>query len=237
MRWAGGLIIGDGWGLYHGAAGDNEPHTHYAAQLICTETSTPAAVKIENTRIVSNVIFAPSNILHQIEPSDAPLYILYAEPFLLNPLREGPALINERARAITLYETLRTRPTGEKAASTSVPPVKVTDARIKAVINNIEGLLDGPIRLSEIAQQSGLSKSRFAELFRAETQLPLRQFVLWRRLRRAILAVSTGENATGAAHAAGFSDAAHFSRTVRTMFGVTPTDILSGIAITTDSPA
>ena len=47
----------------------------------------------------------------------------------------------------------------------------------------------------------------------------------------AMLAIGAGENATHAAHAAGFSDAAHFSRTMRNMFGVTPRDIMSTVAI------
>ena len=235
MRWTGGLVIGDGWALFRGGAGDNEPHAHYAAQLVCTKKEAPAAAMIAGARIVDNVIYIPSNTLHRLEPTVATLDILYAEPSLLTALRGGADQISEKEQAIMIYEALRASHATDEAAIPSAPVVRFADPRINSAIEFIECRLDEPIRLPEIAQASGLSRSRFAELFRTETRLPLRQFVLWRRLRRAILAISAGENVTGAAHAAGFSDAAHFSRTVRAMFGVAPTDILSGVAITTDS--
>ncbi len=235
MRWIGGLKVGDGWALYHGAAGDNNPHAHYAAQLVCAETNGTAAAMIEDTHTIGQIIYIPSNVHHQLESSTAKLNILYAEPFLLTAPRSGKSETSEREHAMALFEALCNDHADNISANASATTVEIADARIKSAIDIIESQLDGAIRLAEIAKANRLSGSRFAELFRAETRLPLRQFVLWRRLRRAVLAISAGANATGAAHAAGFSDAAHFSRTVRAMFGVSPTDILSGIAITSDS--
>ena len=231
MKWTGGLVIGNGWALYHGRAGDSELHAHYAAQLVCSEKAAPAAAIIENVHFSDNVIYIPSTILHRLEPNMSALDILYAEPLLLKTPHGDAAHASEREQAITLYETLRASQPDDNSATLLASTASIADTRIKSAIDVVEQYLDGPIYLSEIAQASGLSRSRFAELFRAETRLPLRQFVLWRRLRRAILAVSEGENATGAAYAAGFSDAAHFSRTVRAMFGIAPTDILSGVKV------
>jgi AraC-like DNA-binding protein len=46
--------------------------------------------------------------------------------------------------------------------------------------------------------------------------------VLWLRLRIAITRVQAGDDLTVAAHAAGFADSAHLTRTCRDMFGLPP---------------
>ena len=70
------------------------------------------------------------------------------------------------------------------------------------------------------------SSSRFAHVFSAEVGLPFRRYVLWRRLTRAMLAVGRGHTLTAAAHACGFADSAHFTRTCYQMFGQPPSFLL-----------
>ncbi|HEY9266429.1 MAG TPA: helix-turn-helix domain-containing protein [Mycobacterium sp.] len=59
-------------------------------------------------------------------------------------------------------------------------------------------------------------------LFTEQVGIPLRRYVLWSRLRIAILRVQAGDDLTGAAHGAGFADSAHLTRTTRDMFGLPP---------------
>jgi AraC-like DNA-binding protein len=54
----------------------------------------------------------------------------------------------------------------------------------------------------------------------------VRRYVLWLRLQRAVAALSSGRSVTDAAYAAGFSDAAHLSRTFRRMLGCPPRDLV-----------
>jgi AraC-like DNA-binding protein len=65
-------------------------------------------------------------------------------------------------------------------------------------------------------------------LFARDVGTSIRSYRLWRRLLRALLAFAQGD-ATTAAHAAGFADLAHFSRTCRRMLGYTPTALRDGI--------
>ena len=76
--------------------------------------------------------------------------------------------------------------------------------------------------LPEVAKAANLSPERFRHLFVEETGMPLRTYVLWRRLLHVWTLLMSGETLSAAAHAAGFADSAHLSRTARTMFGLPP---------------
>ena len=74
--------------------------------------------------------------------------------------------------------------------------------------------------LGDIAALTGLSPGRARHLFVQQTGLPFRTWLLWQRLVRAVELFARGSSLTEAAHAAGFSDSAHLSRTFRRMFGI-----------------
>ncbi|MEJ0022042.1 MAG: helix-turn-helix domain-containing protein [Alphaproteobacteria bacterium] len=77
-----------------------------------------------------------------------------------------------------------------------------------------------PVGIAEAAKQVGLSNARASHLFVEQTGLAFRTYLLWLRLIRAVDRYSAGASLTDAAHEAGFSDSAHFSRTFRRMFGL-----------------
>ena len=98
--------------------------------------------------------------------------------------------------------------------------VSETDPRIRKVIAWAAQQIDRPISLSDALAVGGLSASRLRHLFVEQTGLPFKTYLLWLRLTRAVEVVAGGASLTQAAHEAGFSDSAHFSRTFRRMFGV-----------------
>jgi len=71
--------------------------------------------------------------------------------------------------------------------------------------------------------------SRYLHRLRAYTGLPFRPYVRWLRILLAIESVLAGSSLTEAAHAAGFADAAHFSRTFRRHFGAAPLTVLGQV--------
>ena len=78
---------------------------------------------------------------------------------------------------------------------------------------------EGP---EEVADEACLSPSRFRHLFVEETGMALRPYILWRRFISVWELLMAGESISAAAHAAGFADAAHLTRTSRSMFGIPP---------------
>ena len=97
------------------------------------------------------------------------------------------------------------------------------DHRVRRAIARIESELEDPPGLEALASELNISSSRLRHMFREQVGLPLSRYVLWMRLRAALLEALEGASMTESAQAAGFSDAAHFTRTCRQMFGLPPT--------------
>jgi AraC family transcriptional regulator len=103
-----------------------------------------------------------------------------------------------------------------------VEPAVVTDERILRAVAHIKAHLDRPLTLDDVADVACLSPSRFRHLFVEQTGVGLRPYVLWRRFLRVWALLTEGASLSAAAHAAGFADAAHLSRTSRSTFGFPP---------------
>jgi AraC-like DNA-binding protein len=106
-----------------------------------------------------------------------------------------------------------------------IQPSVVTDPRIERAIAYINAKLDTSITLDEVAREAYLSPSRFRHLFVEQTGMGLRPYILWRRLLKVWEVLMAGESLSTAAHATGFADSAHLTRTSRRMFGLPPSAI------------
>lgn len=103
-----------------------------------------------------------------------------------------------------------------------VEPSVVADERILRAVAYINAHLDAAPTLDDVAAEACLSPSRFRHLFVEQTGMALRPYILWRRFLRVWELVAAGESLSMAAHAAGFADSAHLTRTSRRMFGIPP---------------
>lgn len=104
-------------------------------------------------------------------------------------------------------------------------PEKPADARVLRAIDWIARNIEEPLSLPAAAGVAGLSEGRFRHLFVAETGVAFRPYVLWTRLNRALEMGFGGASWTEAAHATGFADSAHLTRTCRRMYGLVPTSL------------
>jgi len=94
------------------------------------------------------------------------------------------------------------------------------DPRVTKLIAWLTPRLEQAISLSDAATFIGLSPGRARHLFVEQTGLSFRTYLLWLRLVRALELYTGSASLTDAAHAAGFADSAHLSRTFRRMFGI-----------------
>ncbi|MEC7520234.1 MAG: AraC family transcriptional regulator [Myxococcota bacterium] len=95
--------------------------------------------------------------------------------------------------------------------------------KVRALLEALRELPpDADTSLEALAARVSLSPSRLMHAFTESVGIPLRPYLRWLRVQRAATAIVTGTPLSLAAAEAGFSDAAHMSRTFKQMFGMTP---------------
>jgi AraC-like DNA-binding protein len=87
--------------------------------------------------------------------------------------------------------------------------------------------VDDVTSLETLAALVRLSPGRLMHVFTRSIGIPLRPYLAWLRLQRAATAIVNGHSMGDAAHAAGFADSAHMSRTFKRMLGVAPSSLRS----------
>lgn len=236
VAWTGGCaFIGSGGGAV-------PPHSHYAIQVVLGR---PNGLRVQSGPRGSwqacPAMIIPSRVRHAIDVAECDWNaVLFVEP----DTAEGKALtarLNGESELLTPDSVAEFAGRLDQAwlhdqnpeavrdvctrfirdlAQTSIP--EPSDPRIQSAIAWIRQRLDRPISLSDVAAVVHLSPGRFRHLFVAETGMPFRTYVLWRRFLHVWGLLMQGHSLSTAAHAAGFSDSAHLSRTSRAMFGNAP---------------
>ena len=95
---------------------------------------------------------------------------------------------------------------------------------------------DSPHSLPELAEVAGLSDGRFMHAFTESIGIPLRPYLAWLKLQRAAAAIVRGSSLSEAAFGAGFSDAAHMTRSFRRMLGVKPSELRARSVAPSEAP-
>jgi AraC family transcriptional regulator len=97
-------------------------------------------------------------------------------------------------------------------------------AKLRAIVEYLEGHLDTGPTLGQMAAFAHLSPSHFAHQFKAATGLSPHQFVIARRVERAkgLLRRRGGLTLAAVAARVGFADEGHFVRHFERLVGVTP---------------
>ncbi len=205
--WQGRLWLARDYCLLDGCAGDTRVHAHYAHQWMQAQDG-ELHLMVNGAPLQGRRVLVPSMQPHAFIESGQPMLALYTEPlsFRLEQLQNWQA--EALAEPQALIEQLQHWPR------------PALDRRVEQALLGIDALLLEKIDALDLASQVRLSLSQLERLFGDQVGLSIRRLVLWRCLRLALAMVLRGSNLTDAAHAANFADSAHFSRTVRSMFGI-----------------
>ncbi|OIN44449.1 AraC family transcriptional regulator [Pseudomonas azotoformans] len=200
-EWSGRLWLGRDYGLIVGELGRTAPHAHYAHQLMVSKGS-PFTVSLDGQITTAHRLFIPSRQTHAILDAQGEVTVLYAEPAMFDI---APLLHTDLSQD----------------ALHQLPRRSLEDPRLERALCALDQQLTGKVSAQALAQAAHLSLSQLERLFAHQLGLPVRRLVLWRRLRIALQLALAGGTLTEAAHGAGFADSAHFSRTMKQLFGVT----------------
>lgn len=99
------------------------------------------------------------------------------------------------------------------------------DPRVTAALRTTRSARGDYASSADLARAVGLSVGRFRHLFSGEIGMSYRRYILWLRLYAVLDELLRSASLTTAAHAAGFADSAHFTRTFRRMFGIVPSAV------------
>lgn len=215
-------------------------HHHYPIQIIISKDNVTASLKNE-MEINSKVIIIGSNVEHHCKMKGK-IVSLFIDPetnigkemsrFIsskkLDSLPDNPLENNISA----IFDTLENNKGNFSIIKELFNSIfysyinkdkgfQELDFRIKKVLNRIQESTYKKISVSELALSAQLSESRLMHLFKNCVGVPIRRYLLWKRLIDGILLLQKGEPFSYSAYEAGFSDYAHFSRTFKSNFGTT----------------
>jgi AraC family transcriptional regulator len=235
VLWQGGSL----W-IFHvpggpGAQRRTDFHAHHALQVaVAQDRSIPGPVVVVGADARHSFEPIGLNALLFIEPEspagrmvtnmllrEAPVALLSEELLGDLPTQMATAFADASRDVDRLQEI--GRGLIQKIVGTAEPPM--IDARVKAAIDWAVAHLDRQLGVSEAAARVGLSVDRMSHLFVEQIGSPFRTYLLWLRMTKAVEAYAAGRSLTEAAHAAGFADSSHFSRTFRRMFGVAAAEL------------
>ncbi|MGO1001868.1 helix-turn-helix transcriptional regulator [Lysobacter sp. CA196] len=206
--WTGALLLGEHVAVLQGRAGGSGRHAHYAHQLLLSDGA-PWQVEIDGQPQTGHRLWLPSFQPHAVLAAPSEGCTVYLEPAHADVeaiLRQLPQL---PARLLALQPLL-----------SSLSRAQPLDRRLRTAIAEIGARLPEGVSAAEIAEAAHLSPSQLHRRFQSDLAITLRGWVLWRRLHQALARHLAGDSLTVSAHAAGFADLPHLSRSLRRMFGI-----------------
>lgn len=233
------LTIWHGRTLFLGHTLDTSPHQHYAMQ-ISVGLERPFRLFSDGEWQEHQAVFINSNYSHQlvgegwqivllIDPTLSSVQHIHTEQPIqpiefdtltsLSDILETNEYANSCDQLASMCDQLL-----EQVGGTAVVPC-VSDERIQQAVSFMSEQPLKKVSTAAIAEAVFLSESRLTHLFKEQMHIPIRRYLLWLRLMDAIENIVGGKPFTAAAHDAGFSDSAHLSRTFRSMFGLTLSDM------------
>ena len=220
------FVFGEGWVAYRGLSSDNTSHMHAAIQLVFGSHRSVQVVGEDGETFVGNTIVIQPMVEHRLIAKDF-VSVLYLEPqtplafWVVDAIGGSDIVVVEDSGFLGFEAELPLQDWIRKLSDMEPTDGSTIDRRLT---DALEQLAENPreLRIAEIAMQLGLSDSRLRYLARHHLGFPLTTWMLWRKLDRAARALYDGESLVDASLIGGFSDQAHFSRTMRRMFGITP---------------
>lgn len=209
-------------------------HSHPAAEIILAKNNT-FELSVDG-RLHSGLKFAviDANIPHSLHAEDAALTILiveYRDKFLANywaareMQTENGFYIQQEAVSGTIIQDIITAISGEYASE--------YDPRIQQVLDYLKTYT---VHYSDLKKQAAkiacLSAGRLARLFKQNTGISLKNYLVWSHLRASVCDhLHQNQYLRDAALVNGFYDQPHFNRSYKSFIGTRPARTYKSISV------
>jgi AraC-like DNA-binding protein len=223
-----------------------ENHQHWMMQFFMASHG-DVSVTINGEVIKSNAIIVNMNTMHRFYTADVIHFTLLIDPTstLGRVLRthylkgknfyELPKVLVKELQ-LQLSAVLARLPATSKDYFTIIKTLVshfemnnalVYDQRVNVVLRLIEEIEENKLeQVKEIAKHLFLSESRLSHLFKSETGMSLKSYLLLSKMLKVYECVFEGMNITNAAIASGFDSSAHFAMTHKKMTGMSTREVI-----------
>jgi AraC-like DNA-binding protein len=224
--WAGGLRIDPGALTFTGAIGAAPAHAHAAVQVIDLHHGHMLLRDTAGTTRAATAAVIPTGVRHGIvTTADAAGIMRLLDPGSTAARTATARLRDNGGDPATVDTWLAAARYSDDEAGHTAPSDDLHPALARALAAAAD-LVHSAMTLTDLAGRVGISPSRLGHLFAEQLGLSFPAWRRWTRLQHAVGQVAAGTSLTMAAHAAGFADSAHLTRTCRAMFGLSPTEAL-----------
>lgn len=232
-------------GLFIGKDIKSDFHKHYALSILISFGKPFKIITSENIQDDYQVALIQKNIEFRLETSkDEYVAFIHIVPYsdagirltdTTHPLRKLDNLkfqdslsqikdwfysdLNNQETVETILQLISTVPE-------SCNTINLIDKRIIKALKLIMVNENDKLPVVKVSKEVNLSVSHFNRLFKKETGLTFRRFVLHSKLIRSIIAMYENNNLTKSSYIGGFSDQPHLTRTFKENFGIIPSKIL-----------
>lgn len=211
------FTIGDGYALYQGAVSEGAVHLHAAFQVAVGVHGEAVMNDASGTAYRDVTLIVPPMVVHRLLPARA-LRTFFVEPHC--------AFADQLRLLCGSGITLTPAMSGLREQDVRAACVRLSSELDGRLLDAMGALMDGQISMLAVAARVGLSPQRLRALARKELGMPLARWRIWRRLARSAEALRMGRSLSGAALAGGFADQAHFTREMRRMMGLAPSEVV-----------
>ena len=245
----------DGVIMYISREHVNSMHTHFPALLQIGLGAKFALSLPQQPRQYHDIVVMAPNVSHSTDSEGQPYLVVLVDPdhalyCYLHPLLNGQPLCCLAADHLAAFTPrLACLLAGQLAIGEArqlllhmlhalcAEPLQQLpwDSRILQACSYMAQLVpQNTPTVAQVAAQVGLSESRLMHLFSQQLGISMRQYILWLRLRHAITLWIAGYGLIDIALESGFSDQAHFSRTLRRMTDFAPSVLKANTVFISD---
>lgn len=216
-----------------------DPHKHLALHLILA-LGEPLDCMIEGEHVLAQAIMIAADVTHTVKvvKGDTIVFLFEAVSTLGQNMRQQylkdrpyyilPGSQSEQLLALYMETAGDLREFDEKACTYLKlweRPVHEMDPRIQAILSELSQMNAIPENVFSYAcSMAGLSKSRFSHLFKDNTGMAFRRYLVLLKLQIAYNGYLSGKSITDIAMDSGFDSPSHFANTMHRMFGISASD-------------
>lgn len=226
MTWSNNFTFNEMYASYYGGVDSTEFHHHAAIQIVFS-LQDPVRVLLKTGTLLSGKGFLIRPLVdHKIE-CDSDVAMIYLEPQALITFAVLEYVGLDDIEPLTEYLLSKIDIKKEQnhwmdnLIVTRSPKLELPDQRLAHALELLQ-TDPGGISISFAAKKVGISESRLRTLVRKQIGVPISTWLIWRKLNRSAIELMSGATLAEAAMTGGFSDQAHFTRTMKRMFGITP---------------